>query len=102
MKRRRPKAIDYYITITIVLHRNEEQGVRAHDRQNLTFSWGAVLTKVMSVLKLDTGGGTELVLRCSDLSAHQNHQEDWLKRLLGINPRVSDLQVWSWSKNLHF
>lgn len=57
MKRRSRKAIDYYITITIVLHRNEEQGIRAHDRQNLTFSWGAVLTKVMSALKLDTGGG---------------------------------------------
>lgn len=90
MKRHRCVTIDYDITIAIVLHRNEEQGVRAHDRKNLTLSWGAVLAKVRSKLKLDTGGRTELGQWCLDLSGHQNHLEDWLKRLVGINPRVSD------------
>lgn len=54
MKRHGCKTIDYYITVAIVLHRNE-QGVKVHDRKKLTLSWGAVLTKVMSKLKLDKG-----------------------------------------------
>lgn len=55
MRKHRHETVDYYITIAIVLHRNGEQGVRAHDHKNLTLSWGAVLMKVMSKLKCDTG-----------------------------------------------
>lgn len=46
----------------------------------------------MPKLNLDTGGRTDLGQWFSDLSVHQNQpEEDWLKRLLGITPRVSDL-----------
>lgn len=54
MKRHGHQTVDSYHSYNIVvLHRND-QGVGAHDSKNLTLSWGAVLMKVMSKLKLDT------------------------------------------------
>lgn len=41
------------ITVAIVLHRNEEGGVGAHNSKNLTLFWGAGLAEAFYKLKPD-------------------------------------------------